>query len=85
MYTQPRESERRDPNGLDKRGQYEEPSRGLPRSASMAKSYRRLSTEFKLRLMESYSAGDGSTQGLADQAGLGHSPLHLIASTTRAS
>ncbi|MCZ8206211.1 transposase [Gemmatimonas sp.] len=42
----------------------------------MAKSYRRFSAEFKLRLVESYLAGDGSIKGLATQAGIDHSLLH---------
>lgn len=42
----------------------------------MAKAYRRFSAEFKLRLVESYLAGDGSLKGLATQAGIDHSLLH---------
>lgn len=42
----------------------------------MAKSYRRFSTEFRLRLVESYLARDGSIKGLATQAGIDHSLLH---------
>ena len=42
----------------------------------MAKSYRRFSTEFKLRLVEAYLAGEGSIKGLANGAGIDHSLLH---------
>jgi transposase-like protein len=42
----------------------------------VAKAYRRFSAEFKLRLVESYLAGDGSLKGLATQAGIDHSLLH---------
>ncbi len=42
----------------------------------MAKADRRFSTEFKLRLVESYLAGDGSLKGLATRAGIDHSLLH---------
>ena len=41
----------------------------------MRKTYRRFSTEFKLRLVESFLAGDGSMKGLAMQAGINHSHL----------
>lgn len=41
----------------------------------MRKTYRRFSTEFKLRLVESYLAGDGSMKGLAMKAGINHSLL----------
>lgn len=50
----------------------------------MAKSYRRFSTEFKLRLVESYLAGDGSIKGLATQAGIDHSLLHYWINKYRA-
>jgi transposase len=42
----------------------------------VAKAYRRFSAEFKLRLGESYLAGNGSLKGLAFQAGIEHSLLH---------
>jgi transposase len=50
----------------------------------MTKSYRRFSTEFKLRLVESYLAGDGSIKGLATQAGIDHSLLHYWINKYRA-
>ena len=42
----------------------------------MRKTYRRFSTEFKLRLVEAFLAGEGSIKGLATQAGINHSLLH---------
>ena len=42
----------------------------------MRKTYRRFSTEFKLRLVEAFLAGEGSMKGLATQAGINHSLLH---------
>jgi transposase-like protein len=42
----------------------------------MRKTYRRFSTEFKLRLVEAYLAGEGSIKGLATRAGIDHSLLH---------
>ena len=41
----------------------------------MAKSCRRFSTEFELRLVDPYLAGDGSIKGLATTAGIDHSLL----------
>ena len=42
----------------------------------MRKTYRRISTEFKLLLVEAFLAGEGSIKGLATQAGINHSLLH---------
>ena len=42
----------------------------------MRKTYRRFSTEFELRLVEAFLAGEGSMKGLATQAGINHSLLH---------
>lgn len=50
----------------------------------MATSYRRFSTEFKLRLVESYLAGDGRNKGLVTQAGTDHSLLHYWLNKYRA-
>ena len=47
-----------------------------PLEGLVAKESRRFSTEFKVRLVESYLAGDGSIKGLATQAGIDHSLLH---------
>ena len=45
----------------------------------MRKTYRRFSTEFKLRLVEAFLAGEGSMKGLATQTGINHSLLHRAA------
>ncbi len=42
----------------------------------MRKTYRRFSTEFKLRLVEAFLAGEGCVKGLATQAGINDSLLH---------
>ncbi len=42
----------------------------------MRKTYRRFSTEFKLRLVEAFLAGEGSMKGLATRAGIEHSLLY---------
>ncbi len=39
--------------------------------------HRRYSTEFKLRLVEAYLAGEGSARGLATQHGVSHSLLRI--------
>ena len=39
--------------------------------------HRRYSTEFKLRLVEAYLAGEGSAKGLASQHGICHSLLSI--------
>ena len=45
--------------------------------------HRRYSTEFKLRLVEAYLAGDGSAKGLADEHGICHSLILIWAEKYR--
>ena len=50
----------------------------------MGKTYRRFSTEFKLRLVEAYLAGQGSMKRLATEAGIDHSLRHYWIAKYRA-
>lgn len=43
----------------------------------MSRPHRRLSTEFKLQLVQSYLDGEGSVKGIASRHGIGHSLLLL--------
>ena len=45
--------------------------------------YRRYSTEFKLRLVEAYLAGEGSAKGLATEHGICHSLILIWAEKYR--
>ena len=45
--------------------------------------HRRYSTEFKLRLVEAYLAGEGSAKGLATQHGISHSLVLIWAEKYR--
>ncbi len=45
--------------------------------------HRRYSTEFKLRLVEAYLAGEGSAKGLAQQSGICHSLILIWAEKYR--
>ena len=56
---------------------------GVPELGMAVKRYRRYSTEFKLRLVEGYLAGEGSAKGLATEHGICHSLILIWAERYR--